>query len=160
MISKKTAALISAATTIGAYLGTNDESFVHSMKKFGENLGMAYQISDDILGIWGIEDITAKPIVIDIINKKKTLPVIYSLQNATDNNKSMLKRYYSKKGDSEITAEDIVEILDTMDVRKKSKEMEQIYHNKAMSELNNVQMKAPARELLVDLVNFLIEREF
>jgi geranylgeranyl diphosphate synthase type I len=160
MISKKTAALISAATTIGAYLGANDESFVNSMKKFGENLGMAYQISDDILGIWGIEDIAAKPILIDVINKKKTLPIVYALQNSTDNYKSILKRYYSKKGDPDITAEDIVEILNTMDIRKKSEEMEQIYHNKAMTELNSVQMTESAKELLVELVNFLIEREY
>lgn len=94
MIRKKTAALIAASTSMGAYLGkgADKEQYFH---QFGEALGMAYQIRDDILGIWGTKESTGKSIEEDLRQRKKTLPVVYALRQSQD--KARLQRLYSQR---------------------------------------------------------------
>lgn len=77
MISGKTAALISASAAIGATLA-GSAAVVH-YETFGRELGLAFQIQDDILGIWGDEALTGKSAESDIATKKKSLPVVYAL---------------------------------------------------------------------------------
>lgn len=81
MIRGKTAALMSAATRIGAMLATDDETPVAAFARFGENIGLAFQITDDILGIWGDPAITGKSAATDILSKKKSLPAIIGLRD-------------------------------------------------------------------------------
>jgi geranylgeranyl diphosphate synthase type I len=77
MIRGKTAALLACACQVGALVATDNSEIIRAMHQFGYNLGMAFQIEDDILGIWGDPQITGKPAGDDISNRKKTLPVIY-----------------------------------------------------------------------------------
>jgi geranylgeranyl diphosphate synthase type I len=77
MISGKTAGLISASAAIGATLA-GSAAVVH-YGTFGRELGLAFQIQDDILGIWGDEALTGKSAESDIATKKKSLPVVYAL---------------------------------------------------------------------------------
>jgi geranylgeranyl diphosphate synthase type I len=80
MIEGKTASLISTTCVLGALLGGADNETIEHYKKFGLNLGLAFQIQDDYLGIWGEEEITGKSATSDILNKKKTFPVIFCLE--------------------------------------------------------------------------------
>ncbi len=82
MIQGKTAALISAATHIGALLGSDDKQTANAFAEFGNNCGLAFQIVDDILGIWGDAHITGKSAATDILTKKKSLPVIFGLERS------------------------------------------------------------------------------
>lgn len=79
MIKYKTAALISACTEIGSVLGSNDYETRRHAADFGENLGLAFQILDDYLGIWGNPDKTGKSVENDLISLKKSLPILYGL---------------------------------------------------------------------------------
>jgi geranylgeranyl diphosphate synthase type I len=81
MIGRKTAALIACATRLGALLGGAEEPVIAAYARFGENLGLAFQVIDDILGIWGREDETGKSAKTDILTRKKTLPIVYVLQD-------------------------------------------------------------------------------
>jgi geranylgeranyl diphosphate synthase type I len=81
MIGRKTAALIACAARLGALLGGASESIVDAYARFGENLGLAFQVIDDILGIWGREEETGKSSKTDILTRKKTLPIVYALQD-------------------------------------------------------------------------------
>ena len=81
MIHGKTAALISASTRIGAMLATDDETIVDAFARFGENIGNAFQITDDILGIWGDPSVTGKSAATDILTRKKSLPAIIGLNH-------------------------------------------------------------------------------
>src|SRR4030042_255124 len=114
IIRKKSAALIAASTSMGAYLGKGGEKAQY-FHQFGEALGMAYQIRDDILGIWGIRESTGKSIEGDLRQRKKTLPVVYALRESK--NKAKLKRLFSQRhigvGDIPI----VVEILDQSGAR-------------------------------------------
>lgn len=80
MIRGKTASLIACACEMGAMVGTDDVSIVKALHDFGYNLGMAFQIADDILGIWGEPGVTGKPAGDDILSRKKTLPIVYALE--------------------------------------------------------------------------------
>ncbi|MBL7200611.1 MAG: polyprenyl synthetase family protein [Anaerolineae bacterium] len=81
MIRHKSAVLIACSTRLGALLGGADAETADWYARFGENLGMAFQVVDDILGIWGAEDETGKSTSTDILNRKKTLPIVYALSN-------------------------------------------------------------------------------
>jgi geranylgeranyl diphosphate synthase, type I len=79
MIEGKTAALISACTELGAIIAGADERHQKNLREFGRSLGLAFQIVDDWLGIWGDSSQTGKSTQSDLISRKKTLPVLYSL---------------------------------------------------------------------------------
>ncbi len=81
MIGRKTAALIAASVQAGAMLASDDEAVVDAYRGFGWALGMAFQLNDDLLGIWGDEQSTGKE-PSDLAKHKKTLPLIYALENA------------------------------------------------------------------------------
>ena len=80
MIAFKTSALISASSEIGSILAGDDETLQDISRQFGHYLGLAFQVKDDILGIWGDEHITGKPANKDLITRKKTLPILFGLK--------------------------------------------------------------------------------
>lgn len=79
MISGKTAALLSAGCSIGALLGEADEAKQEAFRAFGHYLGLAFQVQDDILGIWGDEALTGKSAASDLVEGKNSLPVLAGL---------------------------------------------------------------------------------
>src|SRR5512138_3714664 len=79
MTSGKTAALLSACCQIGALLGGADESRQDAYRSFGHYLGLAFQVQDDILGIWGDEAVTGKSAASDLVEGKNSLPVLAGL---------------------------------------------------------------------------------
>ncbi len=79
MIGRKTAALIAASPQLGAIIAASSRVQEH-YRQFGWHLGLAFQMVDDILGIWGEPEITGKPTASDIRARKMTLPVIFALQ--------------------------------------------------------------------------------
>jgi len=81
MIGRKTAALIAASVQAGALLASDDDAVIDAYRGFGWALGMAFQLNDDLLGIWGDEQSTGKE-PSDLAKHKKTLPLIYALEKA------------------------------------------------------------------------------
>ena len=79
MVAGKTAALLSACCHIGALLGGADDSKQEAYRSFGHYLGLAFQVQDDILGVWGDEVLTGKSAASDLIEGKKSLPVLAGL---------------------------------------------------------------------------------
>ena len=79
MVAGKTAALLSACCHIGSLLGGADEAKQEAYRSFGQYLGLAFQVQDDILGIWGNESITGKSAASDLVEGKNSLPVLAGL---------------------------------------------------------------------------------
>jgi geranylgeranyl diphosphate synthase type I len=79
MIGGKTAALLAGCCQIGALLGGADEFALEAYRSFGHYLGLAFQVQDDILGIWGDEAVTGKSAASDLVEGKKSLPVLAGL---------------------------------------------------------------------------------
>jgi geranylgeranyl diphosphate synthase, type I len=84
MIECKTAALLAAATYLGARLGGADDGRAAHFYQYGRNLGLAFQIQDDLLGLWGDPAITGKSAASDLEKRKKSLPVVYGLEHSAE----------------------------------------------------------------------------
>jgi geranylgeranyl diphosphate synthase type I len=79
MISGKTAALLAACCALGSLLSFVDEATQEAYRNFGHYLGLAFQVQDDFLGIWGDSALTGKSSESDLLSKKKSLPVLFGL---------------------------------------------------------------------------------
>ena len=157
MIRKKTAALIAASTSLGAYLGKGGEKVLY-FHQFGEALGMAYQIRDDILGIWGMKESTGKSVEEDIRQRKKTLPVVYALRESKD--KVKLERLYSRRY---IGGEDIpivVGILDQSGARDYAQNLVEQYYRRALEWLEASGIARDRQSPLKDVAHFLVKRNY
>lgn len=84
MITGKTAALLAFSTSLGALIAGQPAPVYAQLAEFGECLGLAFQIQDDTLGIWGDPEITGKSAASDILSHKKTLPILYGLSASTE----------------------------------------------------------------------------
>lgn len=82
MIEGKTSALLTASSTIGAQLAGAPSSTTDKYRAFGYHLGLAFQVQDDILGIWGDPEQTGKPASDDLRQRKKTLPTLYGMEKS------------------------------------------------------------------------------
>jgi geranylgeranyl diphosphate synthase type I len=95
MIGKKTAALVGASVQAGAILATDDPEVVEAYRRFGYDLGMAFQMADDVKGsFWSSAD-SGKPEAGDVRKRKKTLPLVWALQHATDGDRARLTEIYA-----------------------------------------------------------------
>ncbi|MGZ6271912.1 MAG: polyprenyl synthetase family protein, partial [Candidatus Limnocylindrales bacterium] len=90
MIGRKTAALIAASIQAGAMLATDDAATIAAYRNFGWALGLAFQLNDDLLGIWGEEQTTGKE-PSDLAKRKRTLPVHYALEHASREERARLR---------------------------------------------------------------------
>ncbi|MGK0387438.1 MAG: octaprenyl-diphosphate synthase [Maribacter sp.] len=156
IISKKTASLIAASCSAGAASTTDDDEMIEKMRLFGEKIGMAFQIRDDLFD-FGTEDV-GKPLGIDIKEKKMTLPLIYALDNATKSQKkriiNIIKRYNEEP---DKVAEVINFVRHSGGLEYATKVMHR-YRAEAF-EILATTPDCPARKALEDLVNFVTERK-
>jgi geranylgeranyl diphosphate synthase type I len=81
MIGGKTAALVGASVAIGAHIGGAASHQAQALERFGREIGLAFQIQDDVLGIWGDPAVTGKAAGNDVLRKKKSLPMLYALND-------------------------------------------------------------------------------
>ena len=98
MVEGKTGALIGCATYGGALIGSGDEADAQRFGEFGRRLGLAFQMRDDILGIWGTDAETGKPTGADIRRRKKSLPVVLGFERAEAGDRERLCRLYAQDG--------------------------------------------------------------
>ncbi len=94
MAEGKTGALLGRACALGAAFGGGDAEQVAGFRRFGERLGLAFQLVDDLLGIWGDPAVTGKPVHSDLRNRKKSLPVVAALTSGTPAGFELADRYH------------------------------------------------------------------
>jgi len=160
MIEKKTAALIEASCHTAAILGTEDEKTIAHFCSFGKNIGIAFQIADDILGVWGKEEKTGKPETSDIEKKKKSLPIIYAFENSSRKDREALSKIYRKEKIGKREKEEVMKILNRTNARAYCKKAAKSYKGKALPELKRTGIKNEAVEKMRGIAKFLVEREF
>jgi len=139
MIGRKTASLIAGSAEAGAVLATDDESVIGAYRRFGWALGLAFQLNDDLLGIWGDEATTGKE-TSDIATRKKTLPLIYALAQATGADGRRLQAILAQS-QTEATAAEIAEVLDILDrigAEAYTRDRARAYRDEALSEIASV----------------------
>jgi len=161
MIDKKTAALIASSLELGALLSTNDESVIEHFRNFGRNLGLAFQIRDDVLGIWGDEEKTGKPLGSDIQQRKKSFPVVYALEKVNGGARTeLLNIYQDNKAIGSGELDKVMKILDIVRARDQARSMAEEYSDKALAEVEKMALSPWARDSLEEMTHFLSRREF
>ncbi len=152
MIGRKTAALISASIEAGALLATDDEAVIARYRGFGWALGLAFQLNDDLLGIWGAPPSTGKE-ASDLAHRKMTLPVIYAHQTAGPEDRARLAQLYAPPGPAPDEVAEIVAILDRTGAREYTRDQAHRYRDEALAELSAAGVVSPAaREKLEGLI--------
>jgi geranylgeranyl diphosphate synthase, type I len=92
MTDGKTGALLSASAAIGAVLAGAPATTTDCLARYGDHLGAAFQLVDDLLGIWGDPAVTGKPVLSDLRSRKKSLPVTYALSRRTAGSRELDRR--------------------------------------------------------------------
>ncbi len=135
MIGRKTAALISASIEAGALLATDDEAVIARYRAFGWALGLAFQLNDDLLGIWGQEQSTGKEPT-DLVRHKKTLPVIYALEHGTATDRARLREIQAAGAPTGAEVAEAIAILERSGARDYTRDQAQRYRDEALAELD------------------------
>jgi octaprenyl-diphosphate synthase len=157
IISDKTASLLSTCCEIGAQSTTDSEQKVLAMRTYGENLGLAFQIKDDILDYVGTSMLVGKPLGADIKDKKITLPLIHSLNLASKKEKSdIIKLIKSAKKKNNITP--IINFVNKYKGIEYAYSIAKEYAIKAKESLSIFEI-SESRQALEDLVDFVVERK-
>ncbi len=156
IISDKTGSLFSACTDIGAASTTQDPEKRNLLKAYGENVGLAFQIRDDLLDYLGRKSILGKSTGSDIKEKKLTLPLIYALQNSNRHEATQALRYI-KKGARQ---KEIAWVLDFVRANggieyssRKAEEFAALASNSLISFPDS-----PVKQSLLQFVDFVMER--
>ncbi len=100
MAAGKTGALLGGACGLGATFGGGEPAQVDRLRRFGEHVGLAFQFVDDLLGIWGDPEVTGKAVYSDLVNRKKSLPVVATLTSGTPAGDELAGLYFR---DDELT---------------------------------------------------------
>ncbi len=155
LIAAKTASLMAAACEMGALLGTPEHRV--PLRRFGKNLGMAFQIADDMLDYEGSEAVTGKPTGHDLRERKVTLPLVGALRNATESETAEIRRFFTRvdPGDAEIAR--IVELVTERGGLDYARDRAEEFAARAASALADLG-DGPAVEALRSSVDYVVKR--
>lgn len=157
VVRKKTASLIASCTACGARSVSRDEALTETMRSFGQEIGIAFQIKDDLLD-YERSGTIGKPAGNDIKEKKVTLPLIYALGEAGDREKKQVKRLF---GRSRKNGQDVNEIIEFVrrhnGLEKAHARMEQ-FKDRALQMITPYAGENEGYHSLVDLVDFTVHR--
>ena len=159
MIRKKTAVLLETAAKVGALLGNGDKEEIENLSSFGLNIGIAFQIKDDILGAIADEKKLGKPVGSDIYKCKKNLIAIKSLEFLKNDKRKKLLRILSQRNNTKKEINDAIELFKESGAIEYCTQMMNNYAEMARNSILNLK-KSKARDDLLDLSDFIIKREF
>ncbi|HET7828349.1 MAG TPA: polyprenyl synthetase family protein [Candidatus Limnocylindrales bacterium] len=156
MIGRKTAALIAGSIEAGAILATDDDEVIARYRRFGWALGLAFQLNDDLLGIWGREQQTGK-VPTDVARHKKTLPVLYAFEHAEPADRARLADLYVLADPGEGEIREIVEILDRTGAEAYTRAEARRWRDACLAELDGFEsVDAAARDQLRGIITSVI----
>jgi len=155
MITGKTAVMLALCTELGALIAGAAPQIVQHYHQFGRSLGLAFQIIDDILGIWGDENLTGKSAATDILTKKKTFPVLYGLSQSRE-----LQTLYANNEANDSFVINVVNLLDQYGAYDYARQTALTHSQNALSHLESAQPQGPHGEALFQLANTLLKRDY
>ena len=157
IIKKKTASLISSCCKIAAVSVTKQKKIIESVSKIGENIGIAFQIKDDLFD-YGKRKI-GKPRGIDIKEKKLTLPLIYTLNEVDNRKRKWIINSIKKHSTDKSRIKEIISLVKETGGLEYAIEKMNYFHKIALEDLN----KLPDNEFkssLTEMINYVIQRDF
>jgi geranylgeranyl diphosphate synthase type II len=160
MIEMKTAVLLAASLKSGAVIGGCEEKDSDLLYEFGRNLGLAFQIQDDLLDIWGDTKIFGKKQGGDIVANKKTFPLVKAFEIASGSYLKQLQKQFSKREtDPEEKIMNVKGIYDKLNIRQITEELANDYISKAFGFLDKVNAAEKRKKELTETATSLIGRD-
>jgi len=156
MIGKKTAALFDVSCAMGAICATNKPKDISNLSSFGRNLGIAFQITDDLIGVMGDPKITKKPVGNDLREGKKSLPILMAIKLAKGNDKKIILKAF---GNSKVAKDDLykaVEVIRSLGIEESVRQQALKYAGKAEKSLS--EYSGSAKTELISLLDFVVKR--
>ena len=159
MIELKTAVLIAASLKIGAILGGSSQRDAEDLYEFGKNLGIAFQLQDDLLDTFGDPAVMGKNRGTDIVDNKKTFLVIQALEAASPTQKEELIGWLKEKNfNPKEKIEAITAIFDALGVKKLTENRIRSYYQHALTNLENLNRPEVGKTELYNFASFLMNR--
>lgn len=159
MIKRKTAYLFRCSSRFGAIAANAEENLVNALTIYGEKIGIAFQMIDDILGLFGEEKETGKPVGSDIRESKKTYPILYALQKAPKDERDQLLEILTKQNKTEEEIRKAIEIIKKVGGEESTRELARKYANEAIKSIE-ILPDSEAKRYLIQLAEFVIERSY
>ena len=156
MIGKKTAALFDVSCAMGAICATNKVKDITNLSSFGRNLGIAFQIIDDLMGVMGDPKITKKPVGNDLREGKKSLPILMAIKSAKGNDKKIILKAF---GNSKVSRKDLnkaVDVIRSLRIEENVRKQALKYAEKAEKSL--AKYSGSAKMELISLLDFVVKR--
>lgn len=157
MIRKKTAALVEMCCSIGAQIGGGSKTEVKNLENYGRYLGLAFQLQDDLLDIYGDEAEFGKKLGGDLLEGKKTYLFLRALEKAESEDKKLLMKVVENKGIKKNQVKKYKDLYDKLGIFDDTKNLINLYTKKALNAARRVKDEE-AKELLIWLANELMER--
>lgn len=159
MVFKKTAVLFKASAYIGAVVAGAEESDLERISEFAKNIGIAFQIRDDELGLVGDEKVLGKPVFSDLREGKKTILVIYALERVNDEQRKLILDILGNRNASVEEFKKVANIIIESGALEYSNRVAEEYLRKGMSKLEEINTKdLEAKYLLREFAEFLTKR--
>ncbi len=159
MIELKTAVLIAASAMIGSIIGEAVDKDSELLYEFGKNLGLAFQIQDDLLDVYGDANIFGKISGGDIVTNKKTFLLIKALEVATGSTQKKLQKQLTvKEFDPELKVKTVMEIFDQLNIKSITENLANEYITKSLSQLEKVSANRERKSELYQMATSLIGR--
>jgi len=160
MVQRKSGALFDCAFSLGALAAGAEPQAIAQLGQVGRTLGTAFQVRDDMLGIWGDPSITGKPRGADIRRRKKSLPIVYTLDQAEGPMRDQLRQAYGEAELSEQVVTLVLQCLDDTGARQYCLNVAQERKDAALSALDQIKLQpGPAAELR-ETAEFLLDRDY
>jgi geranylgeranyl diphosphate synthase type I len=156
MTGGKTAALLQASLEIGAGLGTENAEQVAALAEFGRRFGLAFQSRDDYLGIWGDPALTGKPVASDLIQGKRSLPVVHALAAASPESETGRRLRSALK---ERHVERALELFEALGTKRFVTERVAEHTSAALAALERANVSGPSADAIRDIAAYALGRE-
>jgi len=156
MIEKKTSSLFIASCAMGAITANKNLSDVTRLATFGRNLGIAFQIIDDLIGVIGNPKITKKPVGNDIREGKKSLPILMAIKKASNQEKKIILNAFGNSSVSKSEVERAVSTISALGIEKIIKQKATFHSNTSKKSISVYD--GPAKKELLSLLDFVVER--
>ncbi len=156
MIQKKTSALFDVSCSMGAICAKAKQSDIIKLSAFGRNLGIAFQITDDLIGVLGDPKMTKKPVGNDLREGKKSLPIVLAITKSKGNDKKIILKAFGNTKATKRDIEKAVGSIRALGIEKIVRKQALHYSEKAQKSLNNY--SGSAKTELLNLLNFVVKR--
>ncbi len=159
MIGRKTGALVESAMHMGALVATGDQATARGFGECGMRLGLAFQVRDDWLGVWGNPAFTGKAVGADIRRKKKSLPAVYLFDNATDEERPWLEETYRAEEIEGERLDGVMAMLDRLGGDSYVQRIAEEQARQAVAAVETLAIPDESKQLLSAVAEFFVTRD-